>query len=106
LGPADDSSDAVIDYLNELGQRADACGLAMGPEICLGLWLALASNPPAIQKIPGILPSALALSGRNKFSITVIQDLLHSINGLHSRDKLLPMAGLKRLLCRPWWGRV
>jgi hypothetical protein len=92
LGPADDSSNAVMDYLNELGQRADACGLAMGPEICLRLWLALASNSPAIQEIPGIVASA--------------QGLLHSIDGWHSGDNLLPMAGLKRLLHRPWWGRV
>jgi hypothetical protein len=106
LGPADDSSDAVMDYLNELGERADACGLAMGPEICLRLWLASASNPPAVQKIPEIRASALALSGRNKFSITATQALLYSIDGWHSRDKLLPMAGLKRLLGRSWWGRV
>jgi hypothetical protein len=106
LGPADDSSDAVMDYLNDLGKRADACDLAMGPEICLRLWLALASNPPAVQKIPEIRAFALALSGRNNFSITAMQDLLHSIDGWHSRDKLLPMAGLKRLLGRPWWGRV
>jgi hypothetical protein len=106
LGSADDSSDAVMDYLNELGERADACDLGMGPEICLRLWLALASNPPAVQKIPGIRASAFALSGRDKFSITKMQNLLHSIDGLHSRDKLLPMAGLKRLLHRPWWGRV
>jgi hypothetical protein len=106
LGPADDSSNAVMDYLNELGQRADACGLTMGPEICLRLWLALASNPPAIQEIPGIVASARALSGGNNSSIPAIQDLLHSIDGWHSRNNLLPMAGLKRLLSRPWWGRV
>jgi hypothetical protein len=106
LGPADDSSDAVMDYLNELGERAYACGLGMGPEVCSRLWLALASNPPAVQKIPEIRAFALALSGRNNFSITAMQDLLHSIDGWHSRDKLLPMAGLKRLLGRPWWGRV
>jgi hypothetical protein len=44
LGPADESSDGVMDYLNELGQRADACGLAMGPEMCIRLWRALAST--------------------------------------------------------------
>jgi hypothetical protein len=106
LGPADDSSDTVMDYLNELGQRADACGLTMGPEICLRLWLALESSPPAIQEFPGLVASALALSGGNEFSITAIQRLLHCIDGRHSRDKLLPMAGLRRLLRRPWWGRV
>jgi hypothetical protein len=106
LGPADDSSDAVMVYLNELGQKADACGLAMGPEICLRLWLALASNPPAVQGLPEIRASALALSGRNKFSIAAMQALLHSIDGWHSEEKLLPMAGLKHLLGWPWWGRV
>jgi hypothetical protein len=93
LGPAKDSSDEVMDYLNELGKRADACGLAVGPEMCLSLWKALASNHPAIQE-------------ENKVFITAIQDLLHSIDGCHGRDSLLPMAGLKHLFSRPWWGRV
>jgi hypothetical protein len=106
LGPADDSSDAVMDYLIELGERADACGLAMGPEICLRLWLALASNPPAVQKNLEIQASALALFVGSRLPISAMQALLHSIDGLHSRDKLLPMAGLTRLFGRPWWGRV
>jgi hypothetical protein len=78
----------------------------MGPEICLRLWLALASNPPAVQRLPEIRASALALSGRNKFSIAAMEALLHPIDGWHSEEKLLPMAGLKHLLGRLWWGRV
>ncbi|KAF2034954.1 hypothetical protein EK21DRAFT_55520 [Setomelanomma holmii] len=37
LGPADESSDSVMDYLDDLGRRAEACGLANGPEDCIKL---------------------------------------------------------------------
>ncbi|KAF2197354.1 hypothetical protein GQ43DRAFT_403245, partial [Delitschia confertaspora ATCC 74209] len=39
LGPADESSDATMDYLNDFGQRAEACcTLDLGPEIYRRAW--------------------------------------------------------------------
>jgi hypothetical protein len=106
LGPADDSSDLVLVYLNDLGRRADACGLAMGPEACIGLWQAMVSNPSSVQEPPGILNFILKMIGGNQFSTKASLDILHSIDGWHGKDRLLPMVGLKQLFRRSWWGRV
>jgi hypothetical protein len=35
LGASADNSDTVIDYLNMLGEKAEACGLYNGPEGCM-----------------------------------------------------------------------
>jgi hypothetical protein len=106
LGLANDSSDSVMDYLNEFGERADACGLAMGPEICLKLWHAMVSDPSVMQRIPAFVYLPHTPSDGNKVSKYAIRNLLHSIDGWHDRDKLLPIAELQPLFRRPWWGRI
>jgi hypothetical protein len=45
LGPADKSSDTVVDYLNEIGGEAQACGLENGHEIYQQIWQDTALNP-------------------------------------------------------------
>jgi hypothetical protein len=106
LGLPDDSSDSVLDYLNEVGAQADACGLAMDSETCVQLWQAMVSDPSAMQKLPEIVAFSQSPSGGNRVSKYAMRNLLHSIDGWHDQNKLLPMAGIKRLFGRPWWGRV
>jgi hypothetical protein len=44
LGQADDSSDAVVDYLNMFGADAEACGLDYGPRPYEEIWQRLTPN--------------------------------------------------------------
>jgi hypothetical protein len=96
LGPADSSSDSVMDYLNSFGAKAEACGMDNGSQPFQRVWENLALQPPAIRHLSS--------------SKAIFQDTLHrlfySISGWHDQDNLLPVAGMKQLFTRPWWGRI
>ncbi|KAF2736266.1 heterokaryon incompatibility protein, partial [Polyplosphaeria fusca] len=102
LGPADGSSDAVIDYLITLGERAHACGLSMGCKRSMEIWQTITSDPLAFQKLPESLDVSPMPFLRKMVSKYAIRDLLYSIDGWHEQDALLPMGGIKRLFGRSW----
>ncbi|KAF2821744.1 heterokaryon incompatibility protein, partial [Ophiobolus disseminans] len=102
LGAPADNSDTVIDYLNMLGERAEACGLHNGPQGCTSIWQAIATTPSYMQD-----PAKIVLKSwldRRLISVSKrdLEQLLDSISGWKSQDQLLPIAGLRRLLRRAW----
>ncbi|KAF2652952.1 hypothetical protein K491DRAFT_571194, partial [Lophiostoma macrostomum CBS 122681] len=102
LGPSADDSDAVIDYLQKLGAKAEICGLHNGPEPCMRIWHAMTTTPSYMDD-PTKVVSISWLDGRmlpvSKFALQLLFD---SISGWKSQDRLLPMAGLKSLFRRAW----
>ncbi|KIM94585.1 hypothetical protein OIDMADRAFT_135654 [Oidiodendron maius Zn] len=49
IGLADRGSDSVMDYLNSLGAKAEACGMDNDPELCREVWQKLALRPPTTR---------------------------------------------------------
>ncbi|KAF2247117.1 HET-domain-containing protein [Trematosphaeria pertusa] len=49
LGPADQDSDSVMDYLNDFGARAEACGAHHSPAPYMEAWNELAAEPGALR---------------------------------------------------------
>jgi hypothetical protein len=41
-----------------------------------------------------------------KVSKDKLRKIFYSISGWHGEDNLLPLAGMKRVFTRPWWGRM
>jgi hypothetical protein len=107
LGPADKNTDMVVDYLNMIGEKAEACGMAEGCEPYRDVWLDMAFAPlghhrfdsPYIrfQKIDGTVLSVSRMT---------LRCLFDSISGWAGQDSLLPVAGMKEFFTRPWWGRI
>lgn len=107
LGSADSSSDSVMDYLNSFGAKAEACGMDNGPEPYLQVWQKLALKPPAFRDLSRSKVMIRTPAGKPlTFSQDVLHGLFYSISGWHDQDNLLPIAGMKRLFTRPWWGRI
>ena len=107
LGPADNTSDSVMDYLDSLGEKAQTLGMDNGPEPHAKIWLNLARKPTAVRDLSQSEITLITPTGR---FIVVSRDEVHrlfySISGWHDQDGLLPVAGMKRLFTRPWWGRI
>jgi hypothetical protein len=107
LGLADRSSDSVMDYLNSLGAKAEACGMDNGPELHREVWQKLALKPPAIRDLSQARLTIRTFAGKILIiSQHTLHSLFYSISGWHDQDNLLPIAGIKRLFTRPWWGRI
>ncbi|KAF2191921.1 heterokaryon incompatibility protein, partial [Zopfia rhizophila CBS 207.26] len=103
LGPADNSSDSVMDYLNSFGAKAEACGMDNGPEPYQEVWQKLALKPPAARDLSQSKVMIRTLAGKTlTFSQDALHSLFYSISGWHDQDNLLPIAGMKRLFTRPW----
>jgi hypothetical protein len=107
LGPSEKKydSDTVMDYLNTLGKKAEVCGFHHGSEPYVPIWRAMISAQ--YMENPHEVMLRTELDGRVlPVSKYALKSLLHSISGCRSQDGLLPLAGLKYLFRRPWWGRV
>jgi hypothetical protein len=107
LGPAESGDDLVMDYLNSLGTKAEACGMDNGLEPYQEVWQKLALQPWELRDLSRSTDMIETPTGK---WLMVPQDTLHSIfysiSGWHDQDNLLPIAGIKRFFTRPWWGRI
>jgi hypothetical protein len=107
LGQADDSSDAVVDYLNMFGADAEACGLDNGPEPYQKVWQLLTPNAQGDGVSTRITHMRMALFHKIiPLPYRKVCDLFYAISGWHDKRKLLPLIGMKRFFTRAWWGRV
>jgi hypothetical protein len=106
LGASNDDSDAVMDFLNRLGNQAEACGLHESSESCIQVWKAITTMPSYMDN-PTEIVLISWLDGQPLWvSKYALEGLLHSISGRRSQDQTLPTTGLNRLFRRAWWGRV
>ncbi|KAH8701244.1 heterokaryon incompatibility protein-domain-containing protein, partial [Phaeosphaeriaceae sp. PMI808] len=103
LGPSDDSSDSIVDYLNGFGAKAEDCHMETGHEPYRKVWRDMASMTPAKQ---GLRQSHIFIrdvdGSVTTVSMSSLQKLFRSISGWHDQDDLLPIAGMMRFFTRPW----
>lgn len=107
LGPAESDDDSVMDYLNSLGEEAEACGMDNGFEPYKEEWQKLASQPRNLRDL--VRSNAMVRTPAGKiitFPREKLNNIFYSISGWHDHDKLLPIAGIKHFFTRPWWGRI
>lgn len=106
LGPSEHESDMVIDYLNNLGRKAEVCGLHHGAEIYSQIWASMLWVPGYMDN-PNEVITSFPLDGRTlSVSKQALETLLHTISGYRSQDQLFPLVGIKHLFRRAWWGRL
>ena len=107
LGPADENTDMMVDYLNKIGEKAEACGMTEGCEPYVSIWREMAFGPAGHRKVDSPYIIFERLNG-TKFSVprVTLKSLFDSISGWAGQDNLLPIAGMKRFFTRPWWGRI
>lgn len=106
LGPADENTDMVMDYLNDIGERAEACGMAEGCKSYVAVWLDMISLPEHRQfNFPWI--HFRRVDGTS-YSVkgALLRSFFDSISGWAGQENLLPLAGMKRFFNRPWWSRI
>jgi hypothetical protein len=110
LGPADETSDDVMNYLHDLGVRGMECGLDLGPDIARKVkqrWLELVGRPP--QRDTPTTNITIADdgsgSGELRFPLEKLDNLYYSISGYHGTGHL-PIRGMEALFTRPWWSRI
>lgn len=107
LGRADSDSDLVMDYLNTLGENAEACGIFGEGGQHHEIWRRLVSQEPSVHhrnQSHVVIETAngnLGIIPRRK-----LDSLFYSMSGWHQQDNLLPISGMQRLFTRPWWGRI
>jgi hypothetical protein len=106
LGPADENTDIVVDYLDEIGKIAEACGMAEGCEPYVSIWLDMISTPEN-RRFDSAYIRFQRFDGTT-FSVPRVElkNLFDSISGRTGQDNLLPLAGIKEFFTRPWWGRI
>ncbi|KAH8765275.1 heterokaryon incompatibility protein-domain-containing protein [Hyaloscypha sp. PMI_1271] len=80
LGPADLTSDEVMDFLRQFGTRAMRFGLDV-----------TVRDENSTDK---------------HFMMGDLNELYYSISGSHGQDRLFPVEGMADLFERPWWGRT
>ena len=106
LGPAAGNSEWVIDYLQILGKYAEECGLQYGAGWVSPIWRAIAASS-SYTKDPSTIVLVHELDGKTmKVTNKDLDTLFNSISGRKSGDFVLPIADLKKLCLRPWWGRI
>jgi len=112
IGPADTTSDKVMDFLNLLGTKAMCFGLDGGPgliRLVSEQWRKLAFHPPTFrdrskQRVTvGNGNNAIATM---HFLMGDLNELYYSISGSHEQDRLFPVEGMASLFKRAWWGRI
>jgi hypothetical protein len=107
LGPADKNTDMVVDYLNMIGEEAEACGMAEGCEPYRDIWLDMAFAPLGHRRFDSPYILLQKIDG-TVFSVSrvTLKHLLDSISGWAGQDGLLPVAYMKEFFNRTWWGRI
>lgn len=105
LGRADESSDTVVDYLNETGHEAQAYGMENDRRVQRQIWqdMALESTTNNCQNAEDITVEKF---DESTVSRKRLHKLFNSLSGWSDQDKLVSVAGVKALFTRPWWGRI
>ena len=109
LGPAESGDESVVDYLNSLGAKAEACGMDNGFEPYEEIWQKLALHPRELRDPSRSTGPLMARTPAGKilmFPPDTVQSIFYSISGWNNQGSQLPIAGMKRFFTRPWWGRV
>ncbi|KAF2008541.1 hypothetical protein BU24DRAFT_322258, partial [Aaosphaeria arxii CBS 175.79] len=103
LGPPDANSDMVVDCLNTLGAKAEACYMHNGPEPYRKIWLRMVkmASMKQGQSLPGTT-IVHARGNKERVPPDPIQSLFHCISGWYDQNDLLPIAELKQFFTRPW----
>lgn len=106
LGPADVNTDMVIDYLNRIGEIAEACGMDEGYKQYVPTWLDMLLIPEHRQSSSTYI--RFQRSDGTSFSVPrlVLKSLFDSISGSAGQEDLLPLGSMKKFFARPWWGRI
>ena len=112
LGPADSTSDKVMDYLHSFGIKAMEFGLDGGPDIIRNVsmqWKKLASQPSSfrdrsMQRVT--IESSNGTENDLHFLMKDLNELYYSISGSHELDRLLPVQGMANIFAREWWSRT
>ncbi|KAI0427763.1 HET-domain-containing protein [Xylaria sp. FL1042] len=111
LGLGDDESQRAIEYLNEIGEVAYACGLYDDLHIGDAVWVRLArlysrrpaSFPFELIHLRRQLEQEFDIDGPILQRLVVLFDM---INGWNGEGKIFPIPEMKKLLERPWFGRI
>jgi hypothetical protein len=112
IGPADATSDKVMDFLNLLGTEAMGFGLDGGPNQVRQVsaqWRKLASQPSSFRDGSR---ERVTVGGKNDteakkyFLMGDLNELYYSISGSHEQGRLFPVEGIASLFKRAWWGRI
>jgi hypothetical protein len=112
IGPADGTSDEVMDFLHRLGTRAMRFGLNGGPGLIRKVsayWRSLASQPPSFRDMSKqrvTIKAGNSTEPDKYFIMGDLGELFYSISGSHGGDCLFPVEGMADLFQRPWWGRT
>jgi hypothetical protein len=113
LGPADATSDKVMDFLNILG--AKAMGFGLDVDICQVRyvseeWKKLASKPPSFrersQRRVTVIDDQDPTMAKIVFYINDLNELYYSISGSYKQDHIFPVEGMASLFNRAWWSRI
>jgi hypothetical protein len=108
LGPGDPESQKGIKFLNELGEKAYMCGFYHNHRIGHGIWPELAS---LYSTLPGgfpfdSIPRRLILQVPGLYQFMKLGHLFREINGMHDKEKCVPIREINNIFGRPWFGRV
>ncbi|KAI0534298.1 HET-domain-containing protein [Xylaria digitata] len=108
LGCGDSESQRALEYLDEFGAEAYLCGFYHDLHIGDTIWRKLAilySTHPA----PFIFDSIITRLNRVGMYVPIFMklwNLFHKINGWIGEGNCFPIREMKKLLERPWFGRV
>ncbi|PVH74160.1 hypothetical protein DL98DRAFT_605117 [Cadophora sp. DSE1049] len=115
LGPADDTSDMVMDYLNHLGEEAQACGMERLEDPVHIKWCELATKPVEYRDKGKIADGGNIMyhlkeeddSGKEiKVAQLWTNNLYYSISDRHDADMLFPVEAMATFFKRKWWSRI
>ena len=107
LGQADHDSDHVIDYMNTLGEKAEACEIFSMDGHHLEIWRSLLNQGAALHDPKPSRVVATTEDGDLRIiNRCELNKLFYSISGWHQQDNLIPVAGMQSLFKRPFWGRI
>jgi hypothetical protein len=109
LGPADATSNTVMDFLHSFGTKAMACGIDYGPELAKERWRELVSQAPSslYRSTRQVIFDAPYSPGNGlTFPLANLDDLYYSISGRDVSGQMFPVDGMIDLYTRSWWGRI
>ena len=111
LGPADATSDKVMDFLKQLGTKAMGFGLGEGQGLVRRVsqqWRKLAAHPPSFRDRSRQQVTVESGNTMDKivFQLEDLNELYYSISGSHEQDRLFPLEEMASLFKRAWWGRI
>ncbi|VUC25546.1 unnamed protein product [Clonostachys rosea] len=106
LGPAENESDSVIDYMNSILALVDVLDTERKPRIRRHVWQNLLSETPE-SALDRSYVAFTASDGTIKIESRIdMNNLFYLINGSRGQGGPISIAALKSLLTRPWWGRI